>query len=226
LGQIYQNEMACGLRQLGYEVERKPHGQFELRGYSDELLKTFSTRRQQIVDLVKTWEVERTQIVDVNGILITSGAARREAANLRSRKSKPKEMPREKLRRGWDALVQLKGLELPPLPARERKENSPPAQEVSTVVNAGVQHCAEREAVFKRTKIERFIFEHHLGAQSFRELSEGIDHQAQLIRVTGGKYTTETALHLELETIRLMQEGKGQVAPILAPEQVSGYLEN
>jgi conjugative relaxase-like TrwC/TraI family protein len=122
LGQIYQNELACELRKLGYEIEPKPHGQFEIKGYSDELLKTFSTRRQQILELVKTWEAERVQIVDDNGIPITSSAARREAANLRSRKRKPKSILREKLGRGWDALVQLKGLDLPPLPrlARDR----------------------------------------------------------------------------------------------------------
>lgn len=48
LGQIYQNELAVVLKQQGYEIEPKAHGQFELKGYSPELLKLFSTRRQQI----------------------------------------------------------------------------------------------------------------------------------------------------------------------------------
>jgi conjugative relaxase-like TrwC/TraI family protein len=44
LGQIYQNELAIALQQHGYIIEPKAHGQFELVGYSPELLKLFSRR--------------------------------------------------------------------------------------------------------------------------------------------------------------------------------------
>ena len=40
LGQIYQNELAIALQQQGYQIEHKAHGQFELQGYSSELLQT------------------------------------------------------------------------------------------------------------------------------------------------------------------------------------------
>ena len=58
LGQIYQNELAITLQNHGYIIEPKAHGQFELVGYSPELLKLFSTRRQQIESLVALWEAE------------------------------------------------------------------------------------------------------------------------------------------------------------------------
>jgi hypothetical protein len=204
--------------------------QFELAGYSPELLKLFSTRRQQIEQLIALWDAEGTSILDRDGNEILASAARREAANLRSRKQKPKEIDSERLLRGWNALVQLKGLELPAIPEVGRQANF--QNRTETIVESAIQHCSEREAVFRQTQIERFILEHHLGEQSFGELQQAISlregcanaHCPELIQVEDGKYTTQAALHLELQTIRLMQTGKGQVSAITSPEQVNSEL--
>ena len=48
LGEIYQNELAYQLRQSGYEIEPNGSGQFECKGYDEDLLDLFSTRTQQI----------------------------------------------------------------------------------------------------------------------------------------------------------------------------------
>ncbi|MCU0537493.1 MAG: relaxase domain-containing protein [Hydrococcus sp. Prado102] len=49
LGQIYQNELAVQVKKLGYEIEQKDNGQFEIKGYTPEQLKAFSKRRGQIL---------------------------------------------------------------------------------------------------------------------------------------------------------------------------------
>jgi hypothetical protein len=69
--------------------------------------------------------------------------------------------------------------------------------------------------VFRRTTLERFVFEHDLGAQGFEAIEEAIADSPELIRVADGKFTTQTALNLELNTIRLMQQGQGQVGAIV-----------
>ncbi|NJO93177.1 MAG: relaxase domain-containing protein [Hydrococcus sp. RM1_1_31] len=48
LGMIYQNELALQVQKLGYEIEHKEHGQFEIKGFTQEQLESFSKRRQQI----------------------------------------------------------------------------------------------------------------------------------------------------------------------------------
>jgi ATP-dependent exoDNAse (exonuclease V) alpha subunit len=118
------------------------------------------------------------------------------------------------LQRGWNALIQLKGLELPELPERSSllSEAAPSAQ---SVIDAAIQHCGEREAVFRRTTLERFVFEHELGVQGFEAIEGAIADSLELIKVADGKFTTQTALNLELNTIRLMQQGRGQVAAIV-----------
>ena len=204
LGQIYQNELAVALKQQGYQIEPKAHGQFELAGYSPELLKTFSTRRQQILKLIEEWEATGSE----------NNRAMRETATLVSRKRKPKEVDEGLLQRGWNALIQLKGLELPELP-----EGVAPfaesASSATSVIDVAIQHCGERESVFRRTTLERFVFEHELGVQEFEAIQQAIADSPELIRVAGGKFTTQTALNLELNTIRLMQQGRGQVGAIV-----------
>jgi len=204
LGQIYQNELAVALKQQGYQIEPKAHGQFELAGYSPELLKAFSTRRQQILKLIEEWEATGSE----------NNRAMRETATLVSRKRKPKELDEGLLQRGWNALIQLKGLELPELPegvAPLTKSSSSAA----SIIDTAIQHCGERESVFRRTTLERFVFEHELGVQGFESIEGAIADSPELIRVSDGKFTTQTALNLELNTIRLMQQGQGQVAPIV-----------
>ena len=168
------------------------------------MLKAFSTRRQQILKLIEEWEATGSE----------NNRATRETATLVSRKRKPKEVDEGLLQRGWNALIQLKGLELPELPERSSllSEAAPSAQ---SVIDAAIQHCGEREAVFRRTTLERFVFEHELGVQGFEAIEGAIADSLELIKVADGKFTTQTALNLELNTIRLMQQGRGQVAAIV-----------
>jgi len=214
LGQIYQNELAVALQQHGYQIEQKPHGQFELKGYSPELLTAFSTRRQQILKLIEQWEATGSG----------NNRALREMATLVSRKRKPKELDEGVLQRGWNALIQLKGLELPELPS-DQSPYSQVASSAKDLLEPAIQHCGERESVFRRTKLERFVFEHQLGVTNFDALEQGINESPELLRVEDGKFTTQAALNLELNTIRLMQQGWGHLEAIVPNGTLAEYLE-
>ena len=213
LGQIYQNELAIALQQQGYQIEPKTHGQFELKGYSSELLQTFSTRRQQILKLIAEWEATGSE----------NNLALREMATLVSRKRKPKELNEGVLQRGWRALIQLKGLALPDLPEAEplfkQQSVSAPA-----LIDSAIQHCGERESVFRQTKLERFVFEHQLGQARFDEIEVAIASHLELIRVEEGKFTTQSALNLELNTLRLMQQGHFRHVPVADGEKLVGVV--
>lgn len=49
LGRLYQRYLAQEVQKLGYETERRKHGQFEIKGYDKQDLVEFSKRRQQII---------------------------------------------------------------------------------------------------------------------------------------------------------------------------------
>ena len=242
LGQIYQNELAIALQNHGYIIEPKAHGQFELVGYSPELLKLFSTRRQQIESLVALWETEGKTLFSTDGQVLRSRLAIYEAAALKSRKRKPTPMQPEQLVRGWNGLLQLENLALPALPDSRLREGGeqliesqaaagieavrPDAIIANSELELAIQHCSERESVFRRTALERFVFEHQLGQTSFDQLQQGIESSAELVRIDENRVTTQVAIRLELETIRLMREGQGKVEPIASVSQIEQQLSD
>ena len=202
-----------------------PELRLELVGYLPELLNLFSTHRQQIESLVALWEAEGRTLFSQNGRVLRSRLAMYEAAALKSRKRKPTPMQPKQLRRGWNALVQIKGLALPELPSPQNTEKrtversvnqtTPPAATnleatADFDVRLATQHCSEREAVFKRTALERFVFEHQLGHASFDQLQQAIEGSAELIQIDENRMTTQAAIQLELETIRLCARGKAR----------------
>ena len=87
-----------------------------------------------------------------------------------------------------------------------------------TAAAEGVNHASERESVFKREKAERFALEHHLGEQSFSELQTAMTDAGLL--PAKNRYTTQTAIERELETIAIMESGQGQVNAISNDAQV------
>ncbi|MEL7329646.1 MAG: MobF family relaxase, partial [Cyanobacteria bacterium J06559_1] len=245
LGQIYQNELALALQKHGYVIAQKAHGQFELVGYSPELLKLFSTRRQQIESLVALWEAEGKTLFSQDGRVVKSRLAMYEAAALKSRKRKPTPMQPEQLRKGWNALVQLDDLALPELPeapsALEKMQGdekqvtewqagvfSASASEgkVGSELEQALHHCSERDAVFRRTALERFVFEHQLGQVSFDQLQQDIASSTELVQLDDKRMTTQTAIQLELETIRLMHEGKGTTEAMSSPTQIEQQISD
>jgi conjugative relaxase-like TrwC/TraI family protein len=226
LGQIYQNELAVELQKLGYEIEPREHGQFDIKGYSKAVLDTFSTRRGQIEALVAEWQASGQVVRDAAGRPIESDLLLREAANLKTRKAKPQIVEAGKLLQSWQAVLAMKGLELPALPRLERAAN----HRAASILDDAIAHCSERDALFTTHQIEKFVFEQHLGAQSVVTLQQEIAEHPQLIHVGedskgGSKVTTRAALQLELQTIRLMQESQHSVQAIAPIEVVEASFE-
>ena len=212
LGEIYQNELAHQLQQCGYAIDPRHPWPVRVTRLRHQLLDIFSTRRQQILELIDTWSEGQDGQVS---------AARREAANLRSRRSK-RTIPHHILVDAWHQEIQRQQLTLPPIPQPNQTLNHP--SQAQAAAQAGIHHAAEREAVFRRSKVERFALENHLGQQSFADLQQAIQNSQELIQAGPNKYTTQTAIQRELDTIRLMQTGKGQVAAIATPDEIDQHL--
>ena len=204
LGMIYQNELAVEVQRLGYAIEPKANGQFELKGYTSEQLQTFSKRREQILTAVGE----------------NATAQERELATLKTRAPKGKEIPREELRAYWQAQTQVLHLEHPQPQVLDWQSDPKKAMQ------AGLKHCSEREAVFRREQVERFALENHLGQQFFGELQQILDSDSEVIHTHDQRLTTQTAVLRELETIRTVLDGRGQVGAIASEDWVAEALEN
>ena len=134
LGQIYQNELAVELKKIGYEIMQREHGQFDIKGYSPELLKTFSTRRGQIEALMAEWQASGKPVRDADGNVIRSDVLLREMANLQTRKVKPQITEAGELLQNWQAVLAVKGLSLPELPNEQAVVKT--TEEITTATSA------------------------------------------------------------------------------------------
>ena len=210
LGEIYQNELAYQLRQIGYEIEPQGNGLFECKGYDKPLLELFSTRSQQIESYIERWEAV---LKEQGGKPLHAKQKRQATLATRLRK---KTVPRKVLLDGWHRAIDTSAIHLPHLPQQAPEEASD--NSAIQAATEGVNHAAERESVFKREKAERFALEHHLGEQSFTELQNAMT-AAGLIAAKD-RYTTKSAIARELETIALMKSGQGQVEAVANPVQV------
>ena len=58
LGQIYKNELAINLNKLGYKIRitNLKNGTFEIDGVNEDIIKQFSTRREQVIEASKKYE--------------------------------------------------------------------------------------------------------------------------------------------------------------------------
>ncbi len=204
LGMIYQNELAVEVQRLGYGIESRANGQFELNGYRPDDLQTFSKRREQILAAVEE----------------NATAQARELATLMTRVPKGKEIPREELRTYWQQQAQTLKLEHPQPQVLDWQSQPKRA------VQAGLTHCAEREAVFHREQVERFALENHLGQQLFNEVQQTLDTDPEVIHTHDQRLTTQTAVLRELETIRTVLDGRGEVGAIASPDLVAAHLRD
>ena len=89
LGMMYQSYLATFVQKLGYEIEARLHGQFEIKGFKEQDRIEFSKRRQQILaaagpsaswlEKEKAWSFTRSDKQKIDPVeLKANGALRRQ----------------------------------------------------------------------------------------------------------------------------------------------------
>ncbi|NDJ26276.1 relaxase domain-containing protein [Nostoc sp. B(2019)] len=217
LGMAYQSYLAREVQKLGYEVEQRKHGQFDIKGFKEEDLEVFSKRRQQIIAKAganSTW-AEREKIWD----------------NTRQRKQKISE---DELKSLWKEEAAALGINFvkPGEPRQDVRVNDLSLADAledtiarSAVLEA-IAHCSERNVAFTQEDLEKFILEERL-ATDVTVIEPLIREHQELIALPGleRQYTTWAAVKREIATIGLMSDGQGKVNPMLHPEIAESYLE-
>lgn len=211
LGMMYQHHLAQEVERLGYEVEWHEHGQFDIKGFNPEHLTDFSKRRQQI--LAATGDHASCQ--------------EREKAQKKTRRNKELVTP-EELKARWQEEAKLLGLQIvQPNTAIAPLQQSKGLEIDQKLFEDAIKHCSEKRVDFKKEDLAKFILSHSQRTVDIEQLQPLIDSRAELIRLdysSGVRYTTQTAVQLELDTIRLMQSRQRAIASITHPEVVEHHL--
>ena len=207
LGMAYQHYLALEVQKLGYEIERRDHGQFDIKGYTQQQLQDFSKRRQQILKSAG----------------VSASWLEREKAWKKTRKNKEHVSP-EELKARWLEQAQVLGIEIVQ-PKEPQPELESPEVDPKLVVDA-IAHCSERQVAFRPEEIKKFILSESLPLD-VTKIEPLLESNAELIRISeqqGIRYTTQAALQRELNTIRLMQSGQGQVEAIAQKKGILQHL--
>lgn len=184
--QIYKNEVAANLRELGYSIEQKRElddegketgfASFEIAGYTQEVIDTFSSRRQEILDY------EREHGVD------------RQAACLATRKHKDEPTP-EEMDRMWKDTFAAINAERPgliPTTAELKQMQDIDARQVSRPEILEKLH--ESEAVFCDHDLVARLGQDYMGKVRGHELlamAEQFKAEVGLVRIAGEKLADE-----------------------------------
>ncbi|MBD2503895.1 MobF family relaxase [Anabaena azotica] len=207
LGMVYQHNLALEVQRLGYEVEPRRHGQFEIKGFREQDLEEFSKRRQQILKVVpenSTW-------------------AQREGAWNITRKAKQK-VPPEELKAKWQE--EAEALDIQFVDFHSPQPEFRPAIITQEHLDAAIAHCSERDVAFSQEDLEKFILEQGL-ATDISQIDDLIKENSELLSLSteNRDFTTLKAVQREIATIRLMQSGQDKVSSIAHPEIAEAHLQ-
>ena len=227
IGAHYRNELARQLLDQGYALVPSMIGHvngFEIAGYCQDLLESFSSRRVEILKYLK-----------VHDLPYTPANAQRAALAIRPSK---KELHREELDEIWKKKRSDLGVDRDRRATRVRRGE--PRQQTTAlsaleIVTQMAAHLEERDAVFSANKLLSLSLAHSPGAYSLDEIEAGI---AQLVkdghliatnrRYIGHSYVTDRTVRAEREVISRMKAGMepGASQPLVDASVVAAKLDD
>ena len=239
IGALYRAELARGLVELGYAVE-KTHadGRFEIAGVPRPVIDAFSTRRAEI-----------EAAMEARGLGAPAANPRvAERAALVTRSHK-RDVDKEALHGTWQRQAADLGFgardlvneathwqwahEGQPVASTSRDREAGKSTEADRAAAWAVAHLSEREAVFARTDLLTATLAWSPCKVSIEEAEAAVGRMekagtlhAAMTPVLGDALTTETALIDETETIRLMERGQGRSKPVMRKWIATPLLHN
>ncbi|MCY4002363.1 MAG: relaxase domain-containing protein [Rhodospirillales bacterium] len=219
IGAIYRAELAEGLRELGYRVE-KTHadGRFEIAGVPRDVIEAFSTRRAEIEAAM----AERGLGTTAENPYLA------DRATLMTRATK-RDMDKAALQETWQLQARALGFSADAICATARQaERDRSASDLFThpgnaagdtagdAARWAVEHLSERQAVFGHTDLLAATLGRDPGAVTVaaaERVIAALEHDGSLHAARGldhGRHwTTDAALGRESETIALMRADRG-----------------
>jgi conjugative relaxase-like TrwC/TraI family protein len=203
---VYYHELTRQLVKLGYQIEKKPRGGFEIEGISPELIGKFSKRHRQIDESAKELLAREPEKASGNQAAIRENIAHRE------RPPKIPDMPLWRLQRTWDNQMTAAERES----VRKLALAKTPVGRVPTVGAEGAitwaeEHLFERRSVVNEHELWRHALEYARGENLRLADIQAVTRQRDYIRDEKhpGKVTSPEHLQRECEIVRIAADGRG-----------------
>lgn len=209
---VYRAELAREAQALGYRLEVKGDGSFELTGYRKEQLAVFSKRRAEILAAMAAQEL--------------SGAGAAQNVAHQTRDAKAKDVDRVALQEAWVAEARAQGMDPWGLQAaaetraaRGEVQAPSPAERIQAAqeaVSRGLAHLSEREAVFRGKDLEAAALRAGMGRTDLEAVRGAVGQLSGVLRLAGpgpdGRIVTEAELAREQRLVEAVRAGRGTLA--------------
>lgn len=234
IGAIYRQELALGVRALGYAIEKGKDSAFEIKGVSPDVIRAFSERAAQV----------EARLAERGQTRATASAEEKQIAALDTRTAK-ESVNRADLVNEWRATADAAGLSAEARNALVAAAKALSANlEHRTALDAlgqiaarqavafAAENLGERQAVFAAAELEKEAGRFGMGTVSAGQIGEAIAqaaHDGMLVPRTfldkrGAEfagYTTANNIAHERQILRSEAAGRGAVAPILSARQAA-----
>lgn len=212
---VYRAELARDIRRLGYEIEIGGRGEVDIAAISEPQCREFSQRRRAIEAKAAK---EKTTI-----------AAEGEKLKRRTRRAKAR-IDRAELQAMWETRAREVDLNAARFVDAARS-NTPSASRLDQVestleasrdaVSHAINHVSERESAAPLTDYLTEALVRGLGTSTIADLRSEFDSRRsrrEFVELERDReiYSTPEMLRMESRIVRLMQDGRGAVAPIAA----------
>ncbi|WP_297212624.1 MULTISPECIES: MobF family relaxase [Thermodesulfovibrio] len=232
LDQIYKNELARNLQELGYKIEMiDRNGNFEIVGFSQEVLDKFSERREQVEQTLKELkENGKFQGLNENEL--------RDIARIDSRQSK-EFLSKEELNQIWDEKLSELGItreqikESVESARQDIKELSEKKQFEATkdYVRQSYSIIHENESAFTKTKLFEIALRQSMNdavkGQKVMTVSDiekafnQLQKEREIIQVKGTEYfTTQDMQKIEKSVIDFVRKTNGTEKEFVSNKEV------
>jgi len=206
-GQIYRNELAKNIKELGYKIEvtNAKQGLWELRDFNQELLKEFSTRRKQVEQKFIELKAKFPHIGD---------AKLKEMATLDSRKVKSKNIDRKAIKEiNIKRAEEILGKELNPFSVThlsQNKEEIKTELKVNEVLKIAQEILTSKESLFTKERLIQESLKLSINSYTLSDIENAIKQDKELVNFEQNIYTTKEMINIEKEIVENIQNQKDQ----------------
>jgi conjugative relaxase-like TrwC/TraI family protein len=206
IGMVYHHELGRRLKHLGYELNWNRDGTFEVRGYSQQQLKEFSTRRQEIEQAV--------------GVRANAATKAQACTNTRRGKVYKAAEERNALKETWLKQAELIGISHPQPQVHQLHQDyhlqNPDKQQ--ELIKEATEIVTEKQVAFPQHILLKETLRQSQGNYSLEDLQREINESKSLIKTKDGRLTTEAAINREQKIINLARSGQDKYNPLANTE--------
>lgn len=219
IGQIYRNELARNLKELGYSVRSDHRGLFEIEGIDEKLIEHFSRRADQIQEKVQELQKLYPYIEDQK---------LREIATLGSRVAK-KDVDMNTVREVWQERLELQGYTKEGImhelmqKAEQARGRTMTEQEY---IHAAARIQTEQESTFTREDILKTAMTLSVGEYRHQDLEKAFLEDREIVRLDRNIYTTREMMSIEKEIAEKVRQGHNCIHAIAEKENVQKGIKS